>query len=209
MIRPQGFRGAAFGTLAEGDLRRNAENRARVSEILGVSPAWAYLNQVHGDGIIEVVAAGLQGDGDAMFTTTRDLPLVVGTADCVPVILEGAGVVAVIHAGWRGAVAGVVPATLEAVAQSGHTIERAAIGPAIGPRCYEVGDEVATQFPDFVRTTSWGTQSIDLPGSIVAQLEPLPVWQAGVCTYSSDLLASHRRDGTPERQAAVAWLPKD
>ena len=207
MIRPPGFRGTAFGTLADGDLRKDRHRRATVSAELGIDVEWAFVNQVHGDHVFVVTQPGLQGDGDAMLTTTPGIPLVVATADCVPIVLEGPGVAAVVHAGWRGAVAGVVEATLQAIERQGRTIERAAIGPAIGPSCYEVGDEVAARFPGFVRTTSWGSQSIDLPASIGAKLDQVDVWTSGVCTFSDDRYASHRRNGTPERQVAVVWLP--
>ena len=98
---------------------------------------------VDGSTVLAVTAPGPAGEADALFTAEPGLPLVVATADCAPIVLEGPDVVAVVHAGWRGAVAGVVPAALEAIAEAGHVIERAAIGPTIGACCYEVGPEVA------------------------------------------------------------------
>jgi len=208
MIRPQGFRGAAFGTLAEGDLRFDRDGRDRVAAQLGIETEWAFVTQVHGDGVVAVSRAGLQGEADAMFTTEQGIPLAVATADCVPVILEGPGVAAVIHSGWRGAAAGVVGATRRAIERTGLTIERAAIGPAVGPACYEVGDEVAGRFPGFVAQTSWGSQSIDLPAIIADQLDGIDVWRSSVCTFTDAAFASYRRNRTELRQIAVTWLPK-
>jgi YfiH family protein len=166
------------------------------------------VTQVHGDIVHEVTAAGLQGDGDAMFTTTS-IPIAVATADCVPVILEGPGVVAVIHAGWRGAAVGVVGATLSAIRSAGLRVDRAAIGPAIGPDCYEIGEEVAAHFPDFVTTTSWGSRSVDLPAVVSDQLGSLSIWRSSTCTFTDERFASFRQNRTDLRQVAVAWLPND
>jgi YfiH family protein len=209
MIRPEGFRGAAFGTLSEGDLRFDDEGRRRISRVLGIPVDWAFVTQVHGDRVTLVDTPGLHAEADAMVTTVPGLPLAVATADCVPIVLEGDGVAAVIHAGWRGAAAGVIPATLRALRAHGLDVTRAAIGPAIGPGCYEVGDEVAAHFPDFVTRTTWGTQSIDLPGIVRGALHGLEVWQSGICTYTDRAFASYRRNRTDLRQVAVAWLPND
>jgi len=207
MIRPEGFRGAAFGSLAEGDLRFDDGQRRRIADRLGVTDGWAYVTQVHGGTVKRVTAAGFQGEADGMFTSVPGLPLVVATADCVPIVLEGPGVVAVVHAGWRGAAAGVVREARRAVAAAGFALERAAIGPAIGPACYEVGDEVAAHFPRHVAQTSWGTQSVDLPSIVADALAGLDVWDSGVCTFTDPGFASYRRDRTERRQVAVAWLP--
>ena len=132
MIRPPGFRGAAFGTAADGDARKSAAARQQLAARIGIAAEWAYPTQVHGTSVLEVKAAGRLGEADAVYTMRAGLPISVATADCVPVILEGPGVVAVVHAGWRGAAAGVVPAALEAIDRAGCAIERAALGPSIG-----------------------------------------------------------------------------
>ena len=150
---------------------------------------------------------GPLGDGDAAFTTQPGLPLAIATADCYPVILEADGAVGIAHSGWRGTAAGVVSALRQAMAAAGVSPTRAAIGPGIGPCCFEVGADVAAQFSNHLRQTSWGTLSVDLRGSIVAALGGLDVWDAGVCTMSDGGYHSHRRDRDIERQVAVAWLP--
>lgn len=209
MIRPAGFAGAAFGTREAGDLRADAQRRAEVSAALGISPDWAFARQIHSAIVIEATATGVLGDGDSIITTYPEIPVAVATADCVPVIIEAADAAAVVHAGWRGAAAGVVPVTLARLRELGHEPRRAAIGPAIGPCCYEVGADVASLFGDYVDKTGWGTTSVDIPGYLEAQLGDLEVWRSTKCTYTSPQLHSWRRDQTKERQVAVAWLPSD
>jgi hypothetical protein len=209
MIRPPGFHGAAFGTAQDGNGRDDAAARRTISAGLGIPSAWAFLSQVHGDRVVAATAPGSLGKADAAFTTVPDLPLTVATADCVPLILEGPGVTAVVHAGWRGAAAGVLERARDAVAAAGCSLTRAAIGPAIGPCCYEVGDDVADLFPGFTARTTWGTRSVDLPGYLAAHLADLELWRSDVCTFTAGSLHSWRRDQTRHRQVAVAWLPND
>jgi YfiH family protein len=208
MIRPPGFEGVVFGTAAWGDLRRDHRGRADVSAGLGLPEGWAYLNQVHGAAVRCVASAGNHGDGDSLVTTREMLPLMVATADCVPVAIEADGAVALVHAGWRGAIAGVLPATISVLSRKGLAPLRAAIGPAIGPCCYEVGDDVASRFPEHVATTTWGSTSIDVPGFLASQLTGIEIWRSDQCTFTSSDLHSWRRDHNEERQVTVAWLPK-
>lgn len=207
MIRPPGFAGAAFGTAARGDLRSDLVRRAEVAAELGITPDWAYVHQVHGAHVARAVRSGHLGDGDAIVTTQPGLPIMVATADCVPVVVEAAGAVAIVHAGWRGAVAGIIPAVLAHLAEAGTEPRRAAIGPAIGPCCYEVGEEVSDRFDGFVGRTTWGSPSVDIPGYLAAQLDGIELWRSPECTYTSDRLHSWRRDHTRSRQVTVAWLP--
>jgi len=206
MIRPPGFSGAAFGTATEGDLRVQSAARRAVAGELGVSPEWAYLTQIHGARVVAATAPGMLGEGDALFTTRAALPLAVATADCVPIILEGPGFAAVVHAGWRGASSGVLEATLNALETEGLAPERAAIGPSIGPCCYEVGPEVAERFPGYMGHTTWGTTSVDLAGYLEDTLRDVPTWRSSRCTRTDNSLNSFRRNRTRKRQVAVAWL---
>lgn len=210
MIRPQGFRGAAFGDAADGDGRRDPQARAAISSALGISTDWAYVDQVHGRNVLEATGPGALGAADAIFSVTAGLPITVATADCLPLIAEGPGVVAVVHAGWRGLAAGVIPAALTALRERGLDIDKVAIGPAIGPCCYEVGPEVAALFPGFTATTSTGGTSVDLASIAAAQLGDGGggVWRTETCTSCGDGLHSFRRDATSKRQVAVAWLPQ-
>lgn len=207
MIRPPGFNGAAFGEAAEGDLRMDASRRLMVAAELGIPPEWAYVSQVHGTAVVHAATPGPLGEADAVYTTRPALPVAIATADCVPIILEGNGLAAVVHAGWRGASTGVLQATVARLAESGLSVERAAIGPSIGPCCYEVGEEVAERFEGHVSRTTWGTMSIDLGAYLESILDPLPVWRSQRCTYTDEELHSYRKNRTKLRQVAVAWLP--
>lgn len=207
MIHPPGFAGAAFGTAESGDLRSDRAGREKVAGELGIPAEWSFVYQVHGATVLEAHAPGNLGDADAIFVQRRGLPIAVATADCVPIIIEAVGAAAVVHAGWRGAAAGVVPATLAALADAGCEPQRAAIGPAIGPCCYEVGQEVVEQFSGYAAETTWGSPSVDIPSFVAAQLAGLEVWKSPECTFTATRLHSWRRDATDRRQVAVAWLP--
>lgn len=206
MIVPPGFTGVAFGTAREGDARTDDEARSRFAAI-GVPAHWAYVSQVHGASVRFADQPGHAGEGDAILTNQPGLAITVATADCVPVAVEGRGFAAIIHAGWRGMVAGVIPATLAAIARRGWIPERAAIGPAIGACCYEVGDDVLVHFDGHRSTTRWGAASVDLVGAVTAELGDLVAWVSDRCTMTDDDLYSYRRDRTKHRQVAVAWLP--
>lgn len=205
---PPGFRGAAFATAATGDVRTDAAARHELSAALGIGDAWAFASQVHGKTVVHATGPGGQGEADALYVDTPGLAVMVATADCVPVIIESDDAIAVVHAGWRGAVAGVLEETLHALEWAGHTPRRAAIGPSIGPCCYEVGAEVADRFAGHVATTTWGTTSVDIAGYLAKQLAHLDVWRSDVCTYTDAAYNSHRRNGTRERQVAVGWMPQ-
>lgn len=207
MIRPPGFRGAAFGDEADGDGRADPGCRASISASLGIPDDWAWLRQVHGREVLRVSAPGPQGEADAAFTSEPGLPLAVATADCFPVILEADGAVGIAHSGWRGTAEGVVGALRRDMVAAGFGPKRAAVGPGIGSCCFEVGSEVTARLPEHQRLTSWGTVSVDLAGAIADALAGLEIWVAGVCTMSDEGYCSHRRDRTPHRQVAVAWLP--
>ena len=101
--------------------------------------------------------------------------------------------------------AGVVTRLLEAMDAAGITPRQAWLGPAIGPCCFEVGDEVSALFPEAAATTTWGTPSVDLAAAARLQLGTLPSWGAGHCTRHHDDAFSFRRTGGPERMSALAW----
>ena len=208
MIRPAGFRGAAFGDATDGNGRDDIDARERISLELGISTEWAFVHQVHGAVVARVERTGRVADADGLVTDRPGLPMVIATADCVPVIIEGDRSVAVVHAGWRGVAAGVIPAGLDAIRAEGDTPRRAAIGPSIGPCCYEVGDEVLSAIPRHKSTTTFGTPSVDLWAAAEYQLHGLEVWRSDRCTFTAPGLWSYRRDGTANRQIAVAWVPE-
>ncbi len=182
---------------------------------LGVARDLAYLRQIH-SAIPRAAEPGCCGEGDALWTDRRSLALVVVTADCVPVLLAAPGRIAAVHAGWRGIVAGVVPATLEA-GSFGNPDTRAWIGPAIGPCCYEVGEEVSRSVADVSspgvvgRPEVGGRPHLDLQRAVAEQLTASGVEKietVSLCTKcKAQDLWSYRREGARAgRNRALIWL---
>jgi len=131
----------------------------------------------------------------------------VFTADCVGIVLLAAGAVGVAHAGWRGLSAGVVENVVDAMRGSGHPVLSAAIGPSIGPCCFEVGPEVVDAFGGQESQTTWGTTSVDLWSAAARILgDGVDIWRSDECTQCSPDWFSHRKNGTVDRLACVGWL---
>jgi len=206
MITDPGFPGAAFGTAADGDGRSDEAARESISAALDIPTGWAWALQVHGGDVAVVRTGGSAGKVDGLVTLEPRLPLTIATADCLPVILGGQGGVGIAHAGWRGAAAGVVGRVRNRLADLGVDVQWAAIGPGIGPCCFEVGPEVAADFPGSAAQTAWRTRSVDLVDAVGGDLGGLEVWRVTPCTHHESGFHSHRRNGTPLRQVAVAWL---
>lgn len=131
-----------------------AENRARAMRRIDADPAkLVTLSQVHSADVVEVAAPWRRGDApraDAMVTRVPGIVLGILTADCAPVLFADAEarVVGAAHAGWRGALSGVLEATVAAMCRMGASPGRivAAIGPAIDRTSYEVGPEFPAPF---------------------------------------------------------------
>ena len=172
--------------------------------------AAAWLHQCH-SADVHPARPGLVGDGDALLVREAGIAAVVATADCVPVVVVGAGGAAAIHAGWRGIVAGVVEHALDELGGA----QRAWIGPAIGPCCYEVGDEVADAVEaaseTSVRRPGRGARPhLDLARAVSAQLARAGIEAVATidrCTRCHpELLASYRRDGERAgRNLTLVW----
>lgn len=209
MIRPTGRNGVTFSQAVDGDLRRDELARHALADRLGLNRDWAEVIQVHGNTVIRAEGAGVTPDADALWTTDTDLPLAVYTADCFGVVLSAPGAVGVAHAGWRGVASGVVRILRDEMVSSGQPPDWAALGPGIGPCCFEIGPEVAERFPGHTSKTSWGTPSVDLRRAIQEQLEGLDSWVAPFCTYHDDGWLSHRKTGTSQRLATVGWLRRE
>ena len=139
------------------------ENRARVVAALG-SGTLLGVKQVHGATVINVTEPWATGGGpqaDALVTAMPGLALGVITADCAPVLFTtDIGAVGAAHAGWKGAIAGVLEATVDALKALGATQIKAAIGPCIQQFAYEVGDDLR----DAVMTATPGAQLFFAPG---------------------------------------------
>jgi len=183
---------------------------------LPVAPAW--LNQVHGDKVIDVAQYGERPPADAGFSTRTGLVCAVLTADCLPVLLcdrDGTRVAAA-HAGWRGLASGILECSVKALdTDPGQLL--AWLGPAIGPASFEVGDEVRRVFVDqhaqaavaFSAATD-GRWLADLYRLAAIRLQAVGVdaiYGGGFCTFSDrERFYSYRRDGTTGRMASLIWL---
>ncbi len=145
----------------------------------------ATLKQIHSASCIAAQGrAGLLGEGDALLENAPGCVVAIKTADCIPVLLidQRLRAVAAVHAGWRGTVARIAPAALDAMRQRFGTRPEdvhAAIGPGIGKCCYEVGAEVAAQFG------GQGRAHIDLTAVNRRQLEEIGVTPSRI--YASNL----------------------
>lgn len=197
--------GSAFTGPADGDMRADPASRRAVSDRLGITSGWATVTQVHGGHALRVERPGTAGEADGMVTTRSNLPLAVFTADCLGVVLAGPASVGVAHAGWRGLAAGILEATVGLMQRVDGPPRTAALGPSIGPCCFEVGDEVAELFPDDVATTSWGTTSVDLAGAAARVLTGVELSRDRRCTACGGGF-SHRANATQARLATLGWL---
>ncbi len=209
-----------------------AENRARMARWLGVAPA-RYLSvwQHHSPDVLVVETPfdmANRPKADAMVTATRGIGLAIGTADCGPVLFADAtaGVVGGAHAGWKGALTGVLDETVAAMETLGADRRRivAVLGPMISGRAYEVGPEFVARFcaaeagnaAYFVPSAKADHAMFDLPAYIVARLQRIGVGVAvnlDICTYANeDRLYSYRRmthRGEPDygrQMSAIALL---
>jgi YfiH family protein len=189
------FASLNLGLWTDDDAARVRDNRERVREQAGVERL-AQGRQVHGTRVV-VDGQGIE-EADGQVTTVREVAAMVLVADCLPVAVAGPDAVAMVHAGWRGLAAGVLEAGVEA---TGAVC--AAIGPGIGPCCYEVGDDVRAVFGTSERT-------LDLKAIARARLQAAGVHEihdCGLCTScDAERFFSHRRDrSVTGRQAGLAW----
>jgi polyphenol oxidase len=172
----------------------------RDADIPALFSRLATLKQVHSSTCIPGEGrSGILGEGDALLENSPGSVVAVKTADCVPILVvdERRRAVAAVHAGWRGTVARILPAAVDAMRDrfgTDPTDVHAAIGPAIGPCCYEVGPEVAAQFG------GQGRGHIDLPSTNRAQLietgvTPGRIYTSSLCTRCNSVeFHSFRRD---------------
>jgi polyphenol oxidase len=205
-----------LGVLTDDTTDAVVENRRRLAGALGLDAARIPIGlQVHGAGL--ALHSGPQEPSpfaqpgseipevDGHVVREPGLAPLVFVADCLPVALSGPGGVAMLHCGWRGLAAGIVAAGAEAVGATA-----AAIGPGIGPCCYEVGAEVLGAFSGLGVGIADG-RMLDLPEVARRLLGAAGVDRieaAGLCTSCEpELLFSHRRDqGRTGRQAGIAWV---
>lgn len=197
-----------LGILTDDEQSAVEENRLRLAAALGLAPEQVvFALQVHGTRLIEHPTSEVRPEADGHIVREAGLAPLVFVADCLPIALYGPGGLAMVHAGWRGLAGGIVTAAAKAVEATS-----AAIGPGIGPCCYEVGDEVLEAFADLGDGIAQG-RMLDLPEVARRQLARAGVEEvqsAGLCTSCEpELFFSHRRDhGRTGRQAGIAWLER-
>lgn len=175
------------------------ENRRIACEALGLPPErLAFNRQVHSP-TVHRAHAGARGEpGDGLWTDQSRLPMLAMSADCLPIAIattQGPRALAILHAGWRGLAEGVVSEGVKALGADSRRTLAAAVGPAIGPCCYEVGPEVSELFEDDLTVDGkldlWTAAERALRAAGVARVE-----RVDLCTRDHpELFFSHRRDG--------------
>jgi YfiH family protein len=180
------------------------ENRQKLLEEINLDPnEIAYAVQVHKTDVIVVEEGGVYEDTDGFVSVTPGMALAIQVADCAAVLFgdERNKVIGAAHAGWRGAVGGVVPNTIQKMKQLGAKIEniKTFVSPCISLQNFEVGEEVAKEFPDqFVDRTNYAKPHVDLKAFLKYQLQNEGVDSEHIdiddsCTIADEDYYSYRR----------------
>ena len=202
-----------LGRKSGDEIERVDENRRIACDALGADLEKLALNfQVHSARVLQAAPAMRGEHADGLWTEEPGLPILALSADCLPVALVRADArtpaVAVLHAGWRGLLAGIVEAGTQALDRG--TLA-AAIGPGIGPCCYEVGEEVAAPFRERFGGDVVCESRLDLWTSAERALRAAGVQRVDRfdrCTAcEAEAFFSHRRDaGRTGRQGVIAYV---
>jgi YfiH family protein len=196
------------------DLAKVLENREILAQHFGMDlENFFFMNQVHGRDVAVIDEHSRSSElpnVDALFTTRKELSLVVLVADCIPLLLHSERAVAAVHVGRQGLVKGVFEATLDLFKSHGITSSemRAELGPSICGQCYEVDgamfDDVTNQIP----ATASNDSCLNIEAGLVSLLEENGIaWSSlGECTAHNNAYFSYRRDGVTGRQAGVITL---
>ncbi|VVP84187.1 peptidoglycan editing factor PgeF [Pseudomonas fluorescens] len=194
-----------------------AENRRRLTDHFSIKPAW--LQQVHGIAVAQA-DPGLVATADASWTATPGIACAAMTADCLPALFcNRAGTrVAAAHAGWRGLAAGVLEATLDTLDVPAEDV-LVWLGPAIGPKAFEVGPEVREIFINQLPEAAEAFLPSDNAGKFMADIYMLArlrlaergvtaVYGGGFCTVTDPRFFSYRRASRTGRFASLVWLTR-
>jgi hypothetical protein len=194
-----------------------AGNRRRLKLGAGLPSEPTWLSQVHGIGVADLDSPEAPGPADAAIARGSAKVCAILTADCLPIVFAtGSGdTVAAAHAGWRGLAAGVIEAAVRAMRVPPETLV-AWLGPAVGPKHFEVGTEVREAFlvddpkaGEAFEPNARGRYMADLGMLARRRLQGLGVsriYGGGECTFTqADRYYSHRRDGITGRQATLIW----
>jgi YfiH family protein len=201
-----------LGRKSGDDVEHVDQNRRIACDAIGADLEKLALNyQVHSARVLRAAPAMRGEHADGLWTDEPGLPILAMSADCLPIAVARTGrpAVAVLHAGWRGLLAGIVAAGVEALGPEASLA--AAVGPGIGPCCYEVGEEVAAPFrerfgEDVVRDGRldlWLSAERALHAAGVERIE-----RFDRCTACEpETFFSHRRDaGRTGRQGVIAYV---
>jgi hypothetical protein len=187
--------------------RRANANRDLAGRTIEGDGSWHTMRQVHGSEVVRATSISGSDEADAIWTDEAGRLIGVLVADCVPVLLAGDGTIGAAHAGWRGLVGGVIANAARTTAAN-----RAYAGPAIGPCCFEVGDDVRAAFEErFGTEVLVPPRHVDLWAAAEASVREAGVTDvhtARICvSCHPDVFFSHRRDaGRTGRQALIARL---
>jgi len=193
-------------------------NRMLLQSLLPSEPVW--LKQVHGTAVVDAGLTSCWPQADACITSTPGAVCVIMTADCLPVLLcnKLGTLVGAAHAGWRGLCDGVIEQTVHSMNVPPQTL-MAWLGPAIGPRAFEVGEEVREAFvarqPEAstafvpVKDGKWLADLYLLARLRLSGLGIDQVYGGELCTYSDNKqFFSYRRDSTTGRMGTFIWINK-
>ena len=190
-------------------------NRRLISDMLALPSEPCWLEQMHGNQLVKALPAENPPRADASFTDEPNIVCVVMTADCLPVLLctRDGKKIAAVHAGWRGLSNGVIR---NAIAALGEADVMVWLGPAIGPGCFEVGDEVRAVFvqksPAFADAfqphggSKWLADIYRLARIELNALGIAAIYGGRFCTATErERFFSYRRDGVTGRMATLIW----
>ncbi|MBJ2262607.1 peptidoglycan editing factor PgeF [Pseudomonas sp. WS 5411] len=193
------------------------ENRRRLTAAFAIQPAW--LRQVHGVVVVEA-DPGRIAEADGSWTGTPGIACTAMTADCLPALFcnKSGTRVAAAHAGWRGLAAGVLEAAADSLDAAPADV-LVWLGPAIGPKAFEVGPEVREAFMQQHPQTAQAFVPSHNPGKFLADIYQLArlrlaargitaVYGGGLCTVTDPRFFSYRRSPRTGRFASLIWLER-
>ena len=207
------FESLNLGLLTDDGPENVEENRRRLCEAVGADSSRLAMNrQVHA-ATVNRAEAGVRGrDGDGLWASEPGLPMLKVTADCLPVALvrrHGRPGLALLHAGRLGLLEGILEAGVAALREGSGSLS-AAVGPGIGPCCYEVGEEIAAAYRARFGAAAVRGRNLDLwtvAEHVLRGAGAPSVERIDVCTACNPEFFSHRRDGgTTGRQGVIGYV---
>jgi len=185
-------------------LELTESNRSKFVAEIGLNPdSLAIVRQVHGTDVIIADQAGVLGEADGLITDKPGLNIGILVADCAAVLVcdPKNRVIGAFHAGWRGAAGGILINGLDKMRNLGGSEFYVWMSPCIGLNAFEVGEEVASQFPkEFVHINGYEKPHVDLKSILISQMQDIGVQRDRIfsdsrCTFEDTNLFSYRRQG--------------